>query len=205
MKTADAYGELRRWEGPVITTREAAALWRTEEGTARRRLRSMADAELVIALRRGLWGLDTGLDPFALAPYLTAPLPAYVSMFSALAVHGVIEQIPRRVSVVSLDRPRPIKTAIASFEIHHIAPELFGGYDPWPRGGSLATQEKALFDLVYLRAAAGKRAYAPELTLPASYRPEELTAWCERISHPRLRTLVERRLRELVGNAARES
>lgn len=204
MKAADAYAELRRWDGPVITTREAAALWRTEEGTARRRLRSLADAELVIALRRGLWGLDTQLDPFALAPYLTAPLPAYVSTFSALAVHGLIEQIPRRVSVASLDRARRVGTAIASYEIHHLAPAVFGGYAPCPSGASLATQEKALFDLVYLRAASGNRAYTPELTLPASFSPDQAGAWCQRIAHPRLRTIVGRRLHELVANAARE-
>jgi hypothetical protein len=41
-------------------------------------------------LRRGLWSLDPDLDPFALPPFLTAPLPAYVSFWAALAHHGMI-------------------------------------------------------------------------------------------------------------------
>ena len=150
-------------------------------------------------MRRGLWSLDAELDPFALAPYLTAPFPAYVSTFSALAEHGMIEQIPGRVSLVSLDRARRIQTALGAFEVHHIAPELFGGFVEWRRGGSIAGPEKALFDLVYLRAAAGGRAYLPELTLPEGFDRDALSGWGERIESPRLRTLVSRRLTELVS------
>lgn len=201
MRQAEAYAQLRDLGGPVVGTREAAALWRTEEGTARRRLQSLAAAGLVTSVRRGLWSVDADLDPFALAPYLTAPFPAYVSTFSGLATHGMIEQIPGRVSVVSLDRARRIRTAVGAFEVHHIAPELFGGFVAWHRGGSIASPEKALFDLVYLRAAAGGRAYVPELTLPAKFDHDALGAWVDRIGSTRLRTLVRRRLEELVSKA----
>lgn len=202
MKQAEAYAQLRGLDGPVVSTREAAALWRAEEGTARRRLKSLAEAGLAVPVRRGLWSLDAELDPFALAPYLTAPFPAYASTFSALAAHGMIEQIPGRVSLVSLDRARRIETAIAVFDVHHIAPELFGGFVDWHRGGSIAGPEKALFDLVYLRAAAGGSAYPPELTLPEGFDRGVLRAWAHRIGSARLRTLVNRRLEEIVGGTA---
>lgn len=199
MRQAEAYAQLRDLGGPVVGTREAAALWCSEEGTARRRLQSMAKAGLVTAIRRGLWSVEADLDPFAVAPYLTAPFPAYVSTFSAFAAHGMIEQIPGRISVVSLDRARRIQTAIGAFDVHHIAPELFGGFAPWRRGGSIAHPEKALFDLTYLRAAAGGRAYLPELTLPDEFDHDALGDWVERIGSPRLRTLVDRRLKELMS------
>lgn len=201
MKQIEAYAELRRLGGPAISTNEAAALWRSGEGTARRRLQSFADAGLVLALRRGLWSVDTAVDPFALAPYLTAPLPAYVSIFSAFAAHDMIEQIPGRTFLVSLGRVRRIQTAVGAFDIHHIAPELFGGFVPRQRGGTIASPEKALFDLVYLRAAAGGRAYLPELTLPDAFEHDALNAWVDRIGSPRLRTLVSRRLKELLDGA----
>lgn len=201
MRQAEAYAQLRDLGGPVVGTREAAALWRSEEGTARRRLQSLAKAGLVSPIRRGLWSVEADLDPFAVAPYLTAPFPAYVSTFSAFAAHGMIEQIPGRVSVVSLDRARRIQTAIGAFDVHHIAPELFGGFVPWQRGGTIAGPEKALFDLVYLRAAAGGRAYLPELTLPDEFDHNALRSWGDRIGSARLRTLVGRRLKELVDGA----
>jgi predicted transcriptional regulator of viral defense system len=202
MRSAEALGELLGSDRSVLSTREAAALWRTEEGTARRRLRSLSEAGLILALRPGLWALDRELDPFALAPYLTAPMPAYVSMFSALAEHGMIEQIPRQVSVVSLDRARRIETAIATFEVHHLAPELFGGYVDWKGGGHLASAEKALFDLTYIRAATGGKAYLPELSLPAGFEREALSVWVQRIESKRLRTITARRLRKLVGESS---
>jgi predicted transcriptional regulator of viral defense system len=199
MSRSGAYAKLRELGGPVVRTREAAALWGTDEGTARRRLQSLVKAGLAISLRRGLWSLDTELDPFALAPYLTAPLPAYVSSFSALAAHAMIEQIPGRVSVVSLDRARRVETTLADFEVHHLAPELFGGYGAWSHGGSVAGPEKALFDLVYLRAAAGGRAFVPELSLPEGFERAELDSWVGRIESARLKTIVARRLRELLA------
>jgi predicted transcriptional regulator of viral defense system len=201
MRQTEAYAQLRDLGGAAVGTREAAALWRTEEGTARRRLQSLAEAGLVTPIRRGLWSVETDLDPFAVAPYLTAPFPAYVSTFSALAAHGMIEQIPGRVSLVSLDRARRIQTALGAYDVHHIAPELFGGFVDWHRGGSIASPEKALFDLVYLRAAAGGRAYLPELTLPDGFDHDALGCWKDRIESPRLRTLVDRRLMELVDGA----
>ena len=204
MKAAAAYGELRKLDRPAVTTREAAALWRTEEGTARRRLHSLQDAGLVRALRRGLWALDPDLDPFALAPYLTAPFPAYVSIFSALAAHGMIEQIPRQVSVASLDRARKIQTALGNFAVHHLAPDLFGGYVAWRGGGFIASPEKALFDLVYIRAAAGSRAFVPELSLPPGFEPEALMTWIDRIKSSRLRTIVSRRAQELLQAASHD-
>ncbi len=204
MRQPEAYAQLRQLEGAVVRTREAAALWQTDEGNARRRLRSLADAGLAQSLRRGLWSLDADLDPFALAPYLTAPLPAYVSTFSALAAHAMIEQIPRRVSVASLARSARVETSIAPFEIHHLTPELFGGYVDWHRGGFIASPEKSLFDLVYLRAAAGGRAYVPELSLPEAFEPEALRAWSERIESKRLRTMVRRRIREMLEGATSE-
>jgi predicted transcriptional regulator of viral defense system len=201
MNQIEAYAELRRLGATAVRTNEAAALWRTGEGTARRRLQSFADAGLVVALRRGLWSADAELDPFALPPYLTAPLPAYVSTFSALAAHGMIEQIPGRVTVVSLGRARRVRTAIGAFDIHQIAPELFRGFVGWHRDGTIARPEKALFDLVYLRAAAGGRAYLPELALTEPFDHDALDAWGELIGSPRLRTLVDRRLKELVEGA----
>ncbi len=82
--------------------------------------------------------------------------------------------------------------------VHQLAPELFGGFAGCERGGHLARPEKALFDLVYVRAAAAGKAYLPELSLPRDFDRGELSRWSERIENQRLRTLVGRRLRELL-------
>ena len=201
MTPTDAYGDLLRMNRLIVTTREAAARWRTAQGTAGRRLRAMDAAGLVRRLRRGLWALNRDVAPFAVGPYLTAPLPAYVSFFSALAHHEMIEQIPRRISVASLGRAQRIMTTVGTYEIHHLAPQLFGGFHGSEEIGYLATPEKALFDSVYVRAAAGSKAFFPELSLPADFDDGELEEWTARIGSARLRTLVSRRLLETVSAA----
>ena len=62
-------------------------------------------------IQRGLWALDPEIEPRVVGHYLTTPLPSYVSLFSALAEHGMIEQLPRQISLVSLARPRRIVTS----------------------------------------------------------------------------------------------
>ncbi len=202
MKPVEAYAELRRLDRPVFTTREAAALWRDGQTSTSRRLGKLEEAGLLRRIQRGLWALDPEIEPRVVGPYLTSPLPSYVSLFSALAEHGMIEQIPRQISVVSPARPRRILTSLGVYVVHQLAPELFGGFVGTERSGYLALPEKALFDLVYVRAAAGSRAYPPELSLPADFDRGELNLWSERIESKRLRTLVARRLRELLRESA---
>lgn len=201
MKPAEAYAELRRLDRPVFTTREAATLWRGEQTSASRRLARLEDAGLTRRIQRGLWALDPDIEPRVVGPHLTAPFPAYVSLFSALAEHGMIEQIPRQISLVSLARPRRISTGLGVYVVHQLSPRLFGGFEGTERDGYMARPEKALFDLVYVRAAAGSRAYLPELSLPDDFDRGELDYWSERIESQRLRTLASGRLRELLREA----
>ncbi|MDQ3725782.1 MAG: hypothetical protein M3335_07845 [Actinomycetota bacterium] len=202
MKPIEAYGDLMRMGRPVLSTREAAARWQADRVTTGRRLRAMEEAGLARHLRRGFWALDPGIAPFAVAPFLTAPFPAYVSLWSALAHHGLIEQIPRQISVASLDRSSRIETSIATYSVHHLAAEVFGGFEGSEAIGYLATPEKAIFDTVYVRAAAGGQAYFPELELPAKFDCAALDGWVERISSPRLCTLVSRGIEAVLRGAS---
>lgn len=205
MRTNDAYGSLVALGRPVVETREAAARLGTSLSSTTRILRATENAGLVRQLRRGLWSLDPGLDAFVAAPYLTAPFPAYISFWSALAEHGMIEQIPRSVSVASLDRAQTIDTPIGTFSIHHLAPDVFEGFTGTPETGYLATPEKALFDSVYIRVPRGGQAYFPELSLPASFDPAKSEVWLAAIARPRLRTLVARGLEAAMTQASHEA
>jgi predicted transcriptional regulator of viral defense system len=201
MRAADAYGELLRIGRPIVQTREAAARLQASTSSASHLLRSMEEAGLARRLRQGLWALQPDIDPFILAPYLTAPFPAYISFWSALHHHDMIEQIPRQISVASLDRTRHLTTTIGAYSIHHIAPELFDGYRGSEASGYLATPEKALFDTVYVRAARGTRPFFPELSTPENFDETQLAGWTHRVATPRLRTLVSRGVTEALEQA----
>jgi predicted transcriptional regulator of viral defense system len=192
MTAFQAYGRLRAFGRPVIETREAATLLQISPSNASHLLRSMDAAGLTRRIRHGLWAIDTATDPVVIAPYLTVPYPAYVSLWSALAAHDMIEQIPAQIFVVSLDRSRKIDTGFGHYSIHHVAPEVFGGFEGDPEHGYLATAEKALFDTLYVRAPRGGRAYFPELSLPDDFDAGELLRWRDLIPSPKLRTIVAR-------------
>lgn len=201
MKTTDAYVDLRKIGRPVITTGEAAARLKISSPYASKRLAEMAKSGLIQRIRHGLWTLEPNPEPFTLAPYLTAPDPAYVSMFSALARHDMIEQIPRQIFIISLDRARRIVTSIGVFAVHQMAPELFGGFAGTLEHGYIARPEKALFDTIYVRSAAGSTAYFPELSLPAGFDSDWLGEWVDRIASDRLRTMVTRRIEQVLDQA----
>ena len=196
MRAAGAYAELLRIGRPIVQTREAAALLHASTSSASHLLRSMEQASLARRLRQGLWALQPDIDPFTLAPHLTAPFPAYISFWSALHRHDMIEQIPRQITVASPDRTRHLTTTIGTYSIHHIAPELFDGYRGTEASGYLATPEKALFDTVYIRASRGAHPFFPELSLPENFDKTQLEKWTHRLPTPRLQTLVSRGVEE---------
>ena len=198
MKTIDAYGDLKSMNQPIVTTREAATRMETSTQNAGRRLRALEGAGLAQKLRHGLWLLDAEIGPFAVAPYLTTPFPSYVSFWSALSFHDMIEQIPRQISVAALDRARRIETTVGTFVIHHLAPEVFGGFEGTSTSGYVARPEKALFDTVYVRSASGSKAYFTEMTIPAGFDHNALEGWINRIGSKRLMTTVARRIDDLL-------
>ena len=203
MRPTEAYADLLRLNRPVVETREAATRLGLSVAAASQQLRSLERSGIVRRLRRGLWLLRPDIEPFALPAYLTAPLPAYISLWSALARHAMIEQVPRQVYVASLARTQQVRTSIGDFSIHHLAPELFGGYTQLDGGGHLAVPEKALFDTIYLLTPRGGEVRLPELELPEGFDERQLEEWTQRIHRPRLRTMVRRELTTALRRAGR--
>lgn len=189
--------------GPVVATGEAAAALRMSVSSTSRLLAGLAQEGHAVRLRSGLWSVGRGApDPFLLAPELTRPHPSYVSFESALAYHGMIDQLPREVSVASLDRARRIATSVGMFAIHHLPPALFSGWQETPRG-RVAGPEKALFDIAYVGAAhRGRARRVPELELPAGFEIRALDEWAGRIESSRIRTVTQRAIEEALSRAA---
>ncbi|MGH7283495.1 MAG: type IV toxin-antitoxin system AbiEi family antitoxin domain-containing protein [Polyangiaceae bacterium] len=195
MKATDAYARLRALGLPVVSTADVAAALGETVNAAQKTLSRIAAASLIVPLRRGLWAMSPRLDPLLVAEHLTAPLLSYVSLQTALHEHGMIEQIPALIYVVSLDRSREIATSAGTFSIHRVTPEIFGGFDITATGVRLARPEKALFDVFYLSATRDRRfASLPELTLPRGFDRARLRAWSARVTSPTLRKIVEQKI-----------
>ena len=196
MNAAEALGLLRGLDTPAFTTADAGARLGLAGEAASQTLRRLQIAGLAHFVRQGLWTLQDHAEPLALAEYLTAPHPAYVSLQTALHLHGMIEQIPSVVYLVSLARGHRIPTTLGTFSVHRVAPRFFGGFEVAARSGAkIATPEKALLDVFYLSGVRSRLfASLPELEVPSSFRWGYAREWVARIPEGRLRTVVSRRL-----------
>jgi len=182
---------------PSLTTREAAQITGLEIPAASMALRRLAAEGLATPLKRGHWFLGrTPPPPGVLAMVAADPYLAYLSGWSALRVHGRIQQIPRRHFAVTLGRPSECCLAGTQVFLHRMAPVLFGGYESESgTGGLVASAEKAIFDLAYLAATQRSRVSAnlPETNL-RGLRWSEVKSWVARIPGASIRTAVRRHL-----------
>jgi len=203
MSASSDLASLRALGRPLVTTRDAAVRLGHTESAASHVLRRLADAGVIRPVRRGLWAIEPDVDPMQIVPWVTAPYPSYVSLWSALHAQGMLSQIPRETHVVSVGRSQRVETPQGIFVVHHMAPEVFGGYETSEDRVALATPAKAVFDLAYLSATHGRRfRHLPEVQLGRSYRGREARSWVSKIPSARLRAITLERLKKIERSAA---
>jgi predicted transcriptional regulator of viral defense system len=203
MSRVSAAQAIRAIENPVFTTRQIAALREGSLSATSQALAGMAKRGLVKKVTRGLWCIpdDPRFSPYALVPWLSGGHRAYVSMISALHLHGLIEQIPQIVFAATTGHTRVRKTTLGSYSYHRIHPDFFAGFD-WYGGRQdflVATPEKALVDSLYLSSRKGKRfRFFPEIDLGGRFNFKRAYEWAELIEHdPWTREYVFRKLEVL--------
>ncbi|NJD19756.1 MAG: hypothetical protein FIA95_10810 [Gemmatimonadetes bacterium] len=188
---------------PVFTTAEVAKRAGIALSNASRDLATLAKSRMLVRVRRGLWAAPghPDLSPYAVVPHLFGDEPGgYVSLLSALNLHGMMEQIPRVVQVVTTLQRSGLRTPVGAYEFYRIVPKLFGGHGPYRRTGNfeIASPEKALFDTMYFSARKGRRfAALPEIEVPAGFSASEVDSWIDQIEYVPLRTAVARRWDDL--------
>lgn len=184
---------------PVFSTAEVMRRVGITLSNASRDLTNLQRDGMVARIRRGLWAVSSHPDfsPYAVVPHLFAERQGgYVSLLSALNLHGMMEQIPQVVHIVTTSQ-RPVRrTPVATYAFYRIERNLFGGFKLYRRTGNfdIATPEKALFDTLYFSARKGRRfAFLPEVELPAGFSASKVEHWIKLIGHAPLRTAVRRR------------
>lgn len=126
----------------------------------------------VLQLRRGLYVLGARYrlrepHPFEVSNALVPG--SYVSLETVLAGRGLIPEAVFSTTAVTTGRQGSRQTPFGCFVYQHIRPQLFWGYESEPIGEGrvafVATPEKALLDMAYLRARSDEPAFARELRL----------------------------------------
>ncbi|MEX1119906.1 MAG: hypothetical protein WEB60_14050 [Terrimicrobiaceae bacterium] len=180
-----------------ITTREASLMTGLSIPAASMALRRLADVGLSTPLKKGNWLLGVpSSKPGALVMAASEPYQAYLSGWSALRLHDRIQQIPQKHFAMTLGRPGERDIAGTRIALHAITPALFGGYSFDSRvDGFVATPEKAVFDIAYLKAMNRSRVSGnlPETDL-SGLRWSEVRHWVRLIPSSRVQEAVKKNL-----------
>lgn len=200
MKLLTALKILQNVGIPILQTEDAACLLKLSNEHTSQLLRRLSLEKHIVHLYRGLWVIDAQINPLLIPDYLIAPFPCYISLQTALYHHGMIDQIPQIISVVSPTRTRRLPTPLATISAHHIAPKFFFGYEMDPMTlVKMATPEKALIDIFYLKPAKSlwfKK--LPEVEIPSSFNPKKAFEMIRKIPSLSRRSLVEKSLRAML-------
>ncbi len=190
-------------QAPVFTTAATATAAGVSRDVASRDLGLAAASGLIVRIKSGVWAMPSHPD---FSPYLAVPFlvggeqysdSAYISLLSALALRGMIQQMPGSIHVMVPVQRRPLSTPVARYEFHRIDRALFGGFTDFGSRVTfpLASPAKALFDTLLVSASRGKRfSHLPELHFPRDFSVREMDQWIARIRSVRLRGAVAARL-----------
>lgn len=159
---------------PIFTTHEFALQTNTSMSSAARLLTRIEERKEINRVTRGIWTYtkEQKVHPFSVTPYLLGKEIGYISLLSALHIHGILSQIPTRIQVVTIAHSRLVKTKLGVFEFFQMKLSMMTEGVTWSDTKlpfRIATPEKALLDVFYLSTRKGKRFYSlPELELKES-------------------------------------
>ena len=184
MNLVSSLGLLQRLKLPVISTGDAAGALNTSHANASKILSRLQDAGQTYQITRKYWTLKENLDPLVIPEYLSIPWPSYISLQTALFYHGMLSQIPRKVTAVSLSRTKSYQTSFGEIELRHIDKSLFCGFELVGKYNlKLATPEKAIVDLCYLRTAPrASKGRLPELEIPQRFSKKKAEEFISKIN-----------------------
>ena len=205
MTQIEALTKLQALRQAFFETKDVVELLNVTNSNANKIATRLAQAGLLIPIRRGRWALRDRVNKLAVPESLTSPYPAYVSLQSALYHHRMISQVPAITYAVSLARTRRYHTPLGTFSVHHAEPALFFGYELDPQGlVKIATPEKALADIFYFAPTKRKLfAALPELEFPAGFNWKTTFKIADSIKSPVRRKIAVQGLTALHHHSAR--
>ena len=184
---------------PAFSTKEASDLFGISVNHAATLLARLEKQKTIVRLTRGRWAYSSEVDILLLPSILTYPALSYVSLYTALYYHGLIEQIPSQVFAISTGKTKLFHTPLSTVSIHHMQSTLFAGYELHGKDSVLmASPEKALFDTLYLASTKARGfSHLTELEIPRTFQWVLLDAWVNDINNKGHRSSVVARLNRI--------
>lgn len=204
MKKKPVLPYIKKLKSRVFTTRQISELSQKSPSTVTQALNNLQKQNLIFKVYRGIWAeaADKPLSPYWLIPFLPVQNRCYLSFLSALNLYGIIEQIPRVITLASLGHTRKISTKAGTFSLYQIKPYFFKGFNWYKNENNflIAEPEKALTDCLYISAYKRKQfSYFPELNFPKTFSFKKAEKWANQIPNDKIKTYVHKRLKNIRG------
>lgn len=198
MNLLTAYQKLKTL-APTFLTSEAATVLSVSASHASIILTRLANQNTIVHLARGRWAYSSSVDPLLLPNILAQPMMAYISLYSALYYHGMIDQISHTLFAITNGKTKIFKTPLGKVSMHSINPVLFTGYEIYGKNSVLmAIPEKALFDTLYFMPAKSNIfKKLTEIDLPKQFQIKLFDQWLRCVSNASRRKSIETSLSKL--------
>lgn len=146
----------------------------------------------LIQLKKGIYLLAEPYRKIDINEFYIACLlkkPSYISMEKALEFHGLIPEAVSVYTCITTKRPCEFSSAAGRFIYRHVKQPLFFGYNSLTINSQtsfVASPEKALLDMLYLRKELITEDYIAELRLQNTKKinPRVLHAYAEQFNKP---------------------
>ena len=183
---------------PVIET-ELLLAGVPDQGPLKVQISRWQKAGNIIQVKRGIYVLAQQYRKIELYEFHLAALlkkPSYVSLEKALEYHGLIPEAVTVYTSVTTKMPRRFVSDIGIFDYRHIKSALFWGYDSVivnKQTAFIASPEKAILDLCYLKGVNISQAYLEGLRLQnvSKFNADKLSTYAERFAKPGIAAAAE--------------
>jgi predicted transcriptional regulator of viral defense system len=147
--TNQKWVELLRRGKSIYAFTELLRLTGISSTALRRALVRLGKADLLVNLGKGFYANQLHAPALEETASVLYP-PAYISLESALFMHGVLDQTPHALTCVTVNKTKHFRTKLGEIFYNHIKPSLFFGYRSDGRI-FIAEAEKAALDFIYLQ------------------------------------------------------
>ncbi len=140
--------ELRLIKKPYFTINDLGKVLNLPQKSLRVACTRLVKSEDIYRLRKNIYTIDNSPQNIQKIANLIY-WPSYLSFESALALYGIVNQIPYASTFATKLKTKKITLADQSIEYHQILPKLFFGYT-LQKDLFIALPEKTLLDQLYL-------------------------------------------------------
>lgn len=141
--------EILRQGKSIYNFAELMRISRMPSASLRRAIHRLVKKGLFLKLGKGQYANSFALPSLEEVAGVLYP-PSYISLESALFMHGISGQAPHMLTCISANKTKTFHTDIGEIAYFHVKRDLFFGYEVQDRL-YLAWPEKAALDYVYIQ------------------------------------------------------